>query len=91
MAKALPDGATLAPWTIHDLRRTAATEMGRLGFSRFVIGRILNHADASITAIYDRHGYLDEKRSALEAWENYVLRVTVVGADANVSAIRAAS
>src|SRR5262249_10874978 len=50
-----------ASWTIHDLRRTAATEMGRLGVSRFVIGKVLNHADRSVTGIYDRHLYLQEK------------------------------
>jgi integrase len=60
------------PWTIHDLRRTAATGMGRLGVSRFIIGRVLNHADRSVTGIYDRHEYLNEKRQALEAWGNYL-------------------
>ena len=39
----------VAPWTIHDLRRTAATEMGRLGVSRFIIGKVLNHAYRSVT------------------------------------------
>jgi integrase len=61
-----------APWTIHDLRRTAATGMGRLGVSRFIIGRVLNHADPSVTGIYDRHEYLAEKRQALEAWGSYL-------------------
>jgi integrase len=28
------DAGSLGPWTTHDLRRTAATEMGRLGVSR---------------------------------------------------------
>jgi integrase len=62
----------LAPWTIHDLRRTAATEMGRLGVSRFIIGKVLNHADRSVTGIYDRHAYLQEKRSALGVWASYL-------------------
>ena len=59
-AMGTPDGANavaVAPWTIHDLRRTAATEMGRLGVSRFIIGKVLNHADRSVTGIYDRHQY----------------------------------
>ena len=43
-----------APWTIHDLRRTAATVMGKLGVVRFIQGRVLNHADTAVTAIYDR-------------------------------------
>lgn len=35
----------LAPWRLHDLRRTASTGMGRLGVPRFIIERVLNHAD----------------------------------------------
>jgi integrase len=72
------DGANavaVAPWTIHDLRRTAATEMGRLGVSRFIIGKVLNHADRSVTGIYDRHQYLREKREALETWAGYLTQL----------------
>jgi integrase len=66
------DGAPLAPWTTHDLRRTVATEMGRMGVSRFVIARILNHSDRAVTGIYDRHSYLAEKRHALGLWAQYL-------------------
>ena len=59
-------------WTIHDLRRTVGTGLGRLGVSRFVIGRLLNHADNSVTGIYDRYQYLTEKRQALDAWADHV-------------------
>jgi integrase len=69
------DGTALPSWTIHDLRRTAATEMGRLGVSRFIIGKMLNHADRSVTGIYDRHAYLKEKREALESWATYIERL----------------
>jgi integrase len=50
----------------HDLRRTAATLMSGAGVSRFVVKRVLNHADKDITAVYDRHGYDAEKREAVE-------------------------
>jgi integrase len=63
---------TLGPWTIHDLRRTVGTGLGKLGVSRFVIARVLNHADGSVTGIYDRHEYLAEKRHALDAWATYL-------------------
>lgn len=66
----------MGPWTVHDLRRTVATEMGRLGVARFTIGRVLNHSDRSVTGIYDRHSYLDEKRQALEAWGDYLAELT---------------
>ncbi len=54
--------------TPHDLRRTAASNMAALGINRLVIGKILNHVETSVTAIYDRHGYDAEKRHALDAW-----------------------
>ena len=78
----------LAPWTIHDLRRTAATEMAGLGVPRLTISKVLNHADRSITGIYDRHGYMAEKRQALEAWGAYLEGLTKPAA-ANVVALRA--
>ncbi|MDP3936674.1 MAG: tyrosine-type recombinase/integrase [Deltaproteobacteria bacterium] len=53
----------------HDLRRTAATEMGRLGITRETIGAVLNHAQKSTTAIYDRATRDDEKRRALLRWD----------------------
>jgi integrase len=56
------------PFTPHDLRRTAASQMAGMGISRLVIARILNHAESGVTAIYDRHSYDNEKREALEAW-----------------------
>jgi hypothetical protein len=40
--------------------------------SRFVIARVLNHADSTMTGIYDRHEYLTEKREALEKWSSYL-------------------
>lgn len=57
------------PFTPHDIRRTGATHMTAMGISRLVVSKILNHTDNnSITAVYDRHSYDNEKRHALEAW-----------------------
>lgn len=55
-------------FTPHDLRRTAATHLGALGISPYFVARVLNHTDTSVTAIYNRHDYLPEKREALNAW-----------------------
>ncbi len=52
----------------HDLRRTAASMMAGAGVNRTVIGKILNHAEPGVTAVYDRHSYDAEKRQALDAW-----------------------
>lgn len=52
----------------HDLRRTAASHMARLGVNRYTIEKLLNHVDRSVTAIYDRYDHEKEKREAVELW-----------------------
>ena len=52
----------------HDLRRTAASLMAGSGVPRLTIGKILNHVERDVTAVYDRHSYDAEKRVALEQW-----------------------
>jgi integrase len=73
-------------WTWHDLRRTAATRMAGLKIPAEVIEAALNHvsgAVAGVAGIYNRHGYADEKREALDAWARYVLQL-VEGKPGNV-------
>jgi integrase len=65
-------GFSMPPWRIHDVRRSVATNLGKLGVSRFIIGQILNHSDRSVTGVYDRYEYLEEKRAALEAWGRHI-------------------
>lgn len=62
-------------WTLHDLRRTAATGLARLGIPVRVTEAVLNHVSgtaAGIVSVYQRHDFADEKRQALEAWSRYV-------------------
>jgi integrase len=64
-------GAALStPFTSHDLRRTVATRLGEsLGVGgEQLIKRVLGHSDGSVTAIYNRYGYVKEMRAGLEAW-----------------------
>jgi len=64
------------PWRIHDLRRTVATGLQKLGISLQVIEAILGHVSGSragVVGTYQRHSFDDEKRAALEAWDAYVL------------------
>ena len=42
--------------------------MASAGFPRLVIGKVLNHAEPGVTAVYDRHTYDAEKREALQTW-----------------------
>ena len=55
-------------WKFHDIRRTVATNLSKLGVDRFLLQRIVNHTDSGVTAIYDRYSYLGEKRDALQKW-----------------------
>ncbi|MGR3562946.1 MAG: tyrosine-type recombinase/integrase [Heliomarina sp.] len=79
-----PDEVELPPWRLHDLRRTAASGMARLGVGIHVVEKVLNHVTGSISgvaAVYNRHSYQDEMRSALQAWANYVDNLTSHGCD----------
>ena len=58
----------LDEWHVHDFRRTASTRMGSLGVDRVVISKVLNHAEAGVTAIYDRDERAAEKERALDRW-----------------------
>jgi len=56
-------------WRFHDLRRSAATHMVRLGIPELVVSRVLNHAVTGVTGKhYALHAYTPEKRHALETW-----------------------
>lgn len=68
-----------ADWRLHDLRRTAASGIARLGFAPHIVSAVLNHSPGSlqgITAIYNRFRYEDEKRAALNAWGAHIERIT---------------
>ena len=70
--------ASIAPWTLHDLRRTAASGMARLGVSLVVIEKVLNHVCGSlagVVGVYQRHEFADEKRAALQLWADHVERL----------------
>lgn len=55
----------------RDIRRTCKTLMGELGISKELRDRIQNHAFQDVSSKhYDRYNYLDEKRNALNAWQD---------------------
>ena len=61
----------LGHWTFHDLRRTIATNLQRLGVKLEVTEAVLNHVSGSragIVGVYQRHEYAAEKHVALDAW-----------------------
>ena len=76
----------------HDLRRTCASEMGRLGVQEQVISRVLSHVQSGVTAThYNMHGYMDEKRAALQKWETELTRIAAIQRDQSTSHLGAIS
>ena len=59
-------------WTLHDLRRTGRTLMGRTGIPDEHIERAIGHAIPGVRGVYDCYEYLDEKRKAFEALADLV-------------------
>jgi len=62
----------LEKWTPHDLRRTAATGLSRLGCPDEVIDAILNHAKKGIIGVYNQNKYDAEKQHWLTIWSEHI-------------------
>jgi integrase len=65
----------IAPWRLHDLRRTCATGMAELGVQPHIIEAVLNHMSghkAGVAGIYNRARYEGEMRNALQQWADHV-------------------
>jgi integrase len=73
----------IAHFTPHDLRRTAASFMTKIGNPRLHVEKVLNHSTGDIAEVYDRHDYLPEKRAALERWGTHLAGI-IAGKDSNV-------
>jgi hypothetical protein len=60
---------------VSPLAQYAVAGMARLNIAPHVVDRILNHVSGTIrgvAAVYNRHAYFEERKSALEAWRRYV-------------------
>jgi integrase len=65
------------PWCLHDLRRTCASGMARLGVAPHVVEAVLNHKSGQVrgvAAVYNRYSYAAEKAAALDLWAEHVER-----------------
>jgi integrase len=72
---ALDQASGVQGWVLHDLRRTCATNLQKLGVRLEVTEAVLNHVGGSragIVGVYQRHEWADEKRAALQAWADRV-------------------
>lgn len=77
-------GGAIAEWHLHDLRRTCATFLAKLGTDRIVISKILNHAEGGVTGVYERHRYDHEKRRALALWSECLAAIVAQTDGGNV-------
>jgi integrase len=78
------------PWVIHDLRRTVASGMAKIGIKLPVIEKVLNHTGGSfrgIVGVYQRHDFAAEKRHALQRWADHIDEI-VSGKSAKIVKLR---
>jgi integrase len=86
-------GKAVKPWTLHDLRRTAATGMANLGVQPHVIEAVLNHVSGhkgGVAGIYNRSTYAAEKRAALDLWAGHIKIIAAKAKGANVTRLKRA-
>jgi integrase len=75
----------IRPWTLHDLRRSFASGLQRLGVAPHIVELALNHRSGTfsgVVGIYQRHRYANEVREAFELWSTHVAALTTKKADA---------
>ncbi|MFC4293549.1 tyrosine-type recombinase/integrase [Novosphingobium tardum] len=78
---------TVAPWRLHDLRRTFATGMQRLGVRFEVTEAVLNHVSGSksgVAGVYQLHDWGPEKKAALKAWSDHITAILTEADSTNV-------
>jgi integrase len=81
-------GKALAHYTLHDLRRTMRTGLGKIGIPPHIAELVINHRKGGVEAIYDRFKYDGEIKAALARWADHVLALTE-GKESNVVSLRA--
>lgn len=73
----------------HDFRRTIRTHLERLNVAPHIAEKCLNHSLGAINAVYNKNSYIDERREALERWNEFVS--LQINSQSNVTHIRQAS
>jgi integrase len=76
----------MTPWTPHDLRRTARTNMPRVGVSDEHAEEVLNHTKPGIIGVYNKYRYDNEKKEALLKWETLLLEILALKESISISA-----
>jgi integrase len=59
-------------FTVHDLRRTAATNLSEQEYNTDVIEKALNHKLKGVRGVYNRAQYATQRREMLQAWADWL-------------------
>jgi integrase len=75
------DGKPIAPWHLHDLRRTFVSRMNDLGLAEpHIIEALVNHLGGigrtGIAGVYNHAAYREQKRAALARWRTHIAQLT---------------
>ena len=64
----------IAPYTLHDLRRSYRTNLSRLRVAPHISERLINHASArsDLEEIYDQYTYWDEQVEAVQKYDTWL-------------------
>lgn len=65
----------MKPWSPHDLRRTARTNMARVGVTDEIGEEVMNHIKPGVVGVYNKYRYDEEKKVALQKWEALLLEI----------------
>ena len=73
----------------HGFRATASTILNEAGFNPDAVERQLSHIEQNmVRAAYNRAQYLEERRSMLQCWADYLDKVSEEGAVLTLQAAR---
>lgn len=79
--RAIEERSGVRNWQLRDLRRTFRSGLSRLRVARHVCEILVNHVTGAnrndLDEIYDRYDYLDEKREALQKWEEHLTKILI--------------
>jgi integrase len=68
-------GTALPPWSLHDLRRTFRSGLGRLGVPPHIAELVIGHVKTGLIAVYDKYTYAAESADALQRWCEHLTAV----------------
>ena len=71
-ARSIWNGTGMAEWSLHDMRRTIATNLSELGCPPHVIEKLLGHQMVGVMAHYNLHDYIDDQKHWLRVWQSHL-------------------